>query len=90
MKKLLDEPTIIALYHELQKLVFSQKYGYRIVQVVKELGSHIADVRVMEALMVRASETEQHHLISRLSLAQKMIAANVNKDHVWFGLGVGE
>lgn len=88
MTTLLWEPGVMKLYNELEKLVFSHQYGYRIVQIIKELGGDIADARLLEALMIRASETEQHELISRLTLAQKMIAANVNKEHVWYWLWV--
>ncbi len=90
IKKMFENESDLKEFSELETLVINKGPWYRISALAKILAKKRPDQQLLNALIQRAERTNNFSLTKKLTHAKSMIAANVNTDHVWYGLGVEE
>ena len=85
---IIEEGEALEEFWVLEALVLNEGEGYRISATSKFLGKKRSDQQLLSALILRAERSKKFDLVKKLTKAKWMIAANVNADHVWYGLGI--
>jgi DNA polymerase III delta prime subunit len=84
--ELLQDPETLKQFQDLEKEVLTWWAGFRIVNLVKELRKQRSDLQLLDALMLRADQESSYTISEKILQAKRMIWANVQADHVRFGL----
>ena len=88
LETLLADEILLSSFGELETEIFNKWAGFRIAWLAKELTKHRTTEKLLNAMMIRADQHSKFDLVQQLLFAKRQVWANVNSDHVRFGLGI--